>query len=111
MYIYNLTTPYIYSMDKSKRNSLAGKSTGTSKSAKYFASHPEARAKKNKYNTTYHATDERKNYRESLNKVNRQTKGYGDNKDLSHTKSGKLVEESRSSNRARNGKGNNKRLK
>ena len=32
------------------RNSLAGKSTGTSKSAKYFASHPEARKKKNEYN-------------------------------------------------------------
>ena len=98
-------------MAKSKRNSLAGKSTGTSASAKYFASHPEARAKKNAYNKTYHATEERKNYREELNKVNRANKGYGDGKDLSHTKSGRLVKESRSSNRARNGKGNNKRLK
>ena len=33
-------------MDKSKRNGLAGKSTGKSESAKYFASHPEAKAKK-----------------------------------------------------------------
>lgn len=98
-------------MDKSKRNSLAGKSTGKSKSAKYFASHPEARAKKNKYNTEYHATTERKTYRASLNKVNRKDKGYGDGKDLSHTKSGNLVKETRSTNRARNGKGNNKRLK
>ena len=98
-------------MAKSTRNKLAGKSTGTSKSAKYFASHPEARAKKNAYNKDYHATAERKNYREELNKVNRANKGYGDGKDLSHTRSGKLVKEARSSNRARNGKGNNKRLK
>jgi hypothetical protein len=98
-------------MAKSTRNSLAGKSTGKSPSAKYFASHPEARAKKNAYNKEYHATPERKNYREALNKVNRADKGYGDGKDLSHTKSGKLVKETRSSNRARNGKGDNKRLK
>ncbi len=98
-------------MDKSKRNSRAGKSTGKSESAKYFAANPEARAKKNEYNKKYHATDERKKYRAELNKANRASGGYGDNKDLSHTKSGKLVEESRSKNRARNGKGNNKRLK
>lgn len=93
-------------MAKSTRNSNAGKSTGKSASAKYFASHPEARAKKNEYNKKYHATTERKNYREELNKVNRRNNdaGYGDNKDLSHTKSGKLVQENQSSNRARNGK-------
>lgn len=98
-------------MAKSTRNKLAGKSTGKSDSAKYFASHPEARAKKNDYNKQYHATPERKNYREALNKVNRANDGYGDGKDLSHTKSGKLVKETRSTNRARNGKGSNKRLK
>lgn len=88
------------------RNSLAGKSTGKSKSAKYFAENPEARAKKNAYNKEYHSTDDRKNYRESLNKINRRNNdaGYGDGKDLSHTKSGTLVKESRSANRARNGK-------
>jgi hypothetical protein len=93
-------------MAKSSRNKLAGKSTGKSDSAKYFASHPEARAKKNAYNKEYHSTDERKNYRESLNKINRRNNdaGYGDGKDLSHTKSGTLVKESRSANRARNGK-------
>lgn len=91
-------------MAKSTRNTRAGKSTGTSASAKYFASHPEARAKKNAYNKKYHATEERKNYREELNKVNRRDKGYGDNTDLSHTRSGKLIPESRSTNRARNGK-------
>lgn len=98
-------------MAKSTRNSRAGKSTGKSDSAKYFASHPEARAKKNEYNKKYHATDERKHYRAELNKANRSAHGYGDNKDMSHTKSGKLVQENRSSNRARNGKGDNKRLK
>jgi hypothetical protein len=98
-------------MAKSTRNKLAGTSTGKSESAKYFASHPEARAKKNDYNKQYHSTEERKNYREGLNKVNRADKGYGDGKDLSHTRSGKLVKETRSSNRARNGKEDNKRLK
>lgn len=91
-------------MAKSTRNKLAGTSTGKSKSAKYFAANPEARAKKNAYNKEYHASTERKNYREELNKVNRAKKLYGDGKDLGHTKAGKLVQEPRSSNRARNGK-------
>jgi hypothetical protein len=90
---------------KSKRNSLAGTSTGKSESAKYFAANPEARKKKNEYNKKYHATDERKNYREELNRENRKRNTYGDDKDLSHTKAGTLVSESRSANRARNGKG------
>lgn len=100
-------------MDSSKRNKLAGKSTGKSKSAKYFASHPEARAKKNEYNKKYHNTPERIKYREELNTSNRKsgTYGNGDGKDKSHTKSGKLVSEKASTNRKRNGKGNNKRLK
>lgn len=93
-------------MAKSTRNGLAGKSTGTSTSAKYFASHPEARKKKNEYNKDYHATEKRKEYRAELNKSNRDSGTYGnrDGKDKSHTKSGKLVTEKESSNRARNGK-------
>ena len=39
------------------------------------------------------------------------TYGNGDGKDVSHTKAGKLVKETKSTNRARNGKGTNKRLK
>jgi hypothetical protein len=95
------------------RNKLAGKSSGKSKSAKYFASHPEARAKKNAYNKEYHSSEERKNYRVRLNKANRDagTYGNGDGKDMSHTKSNSLVKEKQSSNRARNGKGNNKKRK
>ena len=86
-----------------RRNSKAGKSTGKSKSAKYFASNPEARAKKNKYNTEYHSSDERKSYRAKLNKKTRSKKLNGD-KDYSHGKDGSIRPESRSKNRARNGK-------
>ena len=95
------------------RNSLAGKSTGTSKSAKYFAENPESRKKKNAYNKAYHATPERVKYREELNTANRKSKTYGnkDGIDKSHTKSGKLVSEIASTNRARNGKGNNAKKK
>lgn len=79
---------------------------GNSKSSKYFAANPEARKKKNEYNKDYHATEERKKYRAELNRENRKrgTYGNGDGKDMSHTKSGKMVLESASKNRARNGK-------
>lgn len=93
-------------MNAKKRNSNAGKYTGKSKSSKYFAENPEARKKKNEYNKKYHQTEERKNYRVELNRANRSDGTYGnkDGKDASHTKSGKLVKESASKNRARNGK-------
>jgi hypothetical protein len=79
---------------------------GKSESAVYFQNNPEARKKKNEYNTKYHSTAERKRYRVRLNKANRQagTYGNGDGKDMSHTKSGKLIKENQSANRARNGK-------
>ncbi len=93
-------------MDKSKRNSLAGTSTGKSESAKYFAKNPDARKKKNEYNKEYHATPERKKYRAELNSANKKAGTYGnkDGKDMSHTKSGKLVSEKASTNRGRNAK-------
>ena len=95
------------------RNKLAGKSTGKSDSAKYLASHPEARAKKQAYDKAYHSTPSRIKYREELNAANRKsgTYGNGDGKDKSHTKSGKLVDEKASANRARNGRGDNARKK
>ena len=75
-----------------------------SRSARYYASNPKARAKKKKYDTKYHSTPERRKYRSELNAARRKRgiagKGGGD---LSHTKSGKLVRESVSKNRARNG--------
>jgi hypothetical protein len=75
-----------------------------SKSAKYFRENPEAREKKNAYNKEYHSSDERKKYRAFLNKVNRRmgTYGNGDGMDASHTKSGRIVMENESDNRARN---------
>ena len=79
---------------KSTRNKNAGKSTGTSKSAKYFAKNPKARKKKNAYNTEYHSTTERKKYRAKLNNETRKKRTPG--KDVSHTKSGKTVRENRS---------------
>ena len=93
-------------MAQSKRNTLAGSKAGKSTSAKYFQSNPEARKKKNEYNTEYHSSDERKKYRAGLNKANKDAGTYGnkDGKDKSHTKLGKLVSEKQSSNRARNGK-------
>lgn len=88
-------------------NSLKGSKKGTSKSARYFQNNPEARKKKNEYNKKYHSTEKRKKYRTALNKANRTSGTYGnkDGVDKSHTKSGKLVNESQSKNRARNGKG------
>jgi hypothetical protein len=95
------------------RNKLAGKSLGKSKSAKHYASNAESREKKAKYDKKYHSTEERKKYRASLNRANRNanTYGNGDGKDMSHTKSGKLVKEKQSSNRSRNGHGKKGRLK
>jgi len=95
------------------RNGLAGKSTGKSKSAKYFASNADARKKKNEYNKEYHSSPSRVKYRQELNSANRKsgTYGNGDGKDKSHTKKGKMVSEKASTNRARNGKGNNAKRK
>lgn len=88
------------------RNKLAGTKKGKSKSAKYFQNNPEAREKKDAYNKEYHKKKSRRKYRSALNKANRKAGSYGDGdgKDLSHTKSGKLVKEAQSKNRARNGK-------
>ena len=75
-----------------------------SRTAKYYASNPKARAKKKKYDTSYHSTTERKKYRAKLNAARKKRKIYGKGGgDMSHTKSGKLVRESASKNRARQG--------
>lgn len=86
-----------------RRNKNAGKSTGKSRSAKYFAKNKKARDKKKAYDTAYHASSVRKKYRARLNKETRKRRTPG--KDVSHTKSGRLVREKRSTNRARQGKG------
>tara|TARA_R100000030_G_scaffold93322_1_gene79373 strand:+ start:2137 stop:2415 length:279 start_codon:yes stop_codon:yes gene_type:complete len=86
------------------RNSLAGKSSGKSKSAKHYAKNKSSRKKKNEYDKKYSSTTKRKKYRSSLNKANKKAKTYGnkDGLDMSHTKKGKLVKEKQSKNRARN---------
>lgn len=67
-----------------------------SKSKKYFDENPEAKEKKNKYNTKYHQTKERKKYRAFLNKVNRKkgTYGNGDGLDYDHDEK-KLIPQSK----------------
>ena len=92
--------------EKSRRNSLAGKSTGTSKSAKYYAKNKEANKKKLAYMKEYASSDKQKKYRAELNKANRKLGSKkGDGKDASHTKSGKIVLENQKTNRQRNGSG------
>ena len=74
--------------------------------AKYYRENPEAAAKKAKYDTAYHSTPDRREYRRKLAKARRKAGVMGKGgKDMSHTKSGKLVRESSSANRARNGAG------
>ena len=85
-----------------KRNKLAGKSTGTSASTKYFNANPDKKKEKNRKNAIRQKSKSSKNRVEST-KAQRKSpapKGY----DKSHTKSGKIVNEKASKNRARNGK-------
>jgi hypothetical protein len=85
---------------KSKRKSNAGKHPSYDK----LNMSAERIKKKKEYDAEYSATPERKKYRAELNAVNKKrgTYGNGDGKDMSHTKSGKLVKESQTRNRARN---------
>lgn len=76
-----------------------------SKSTAYYRSNPEAKAKKDAYNTKYHATPERKKYRADLDRERRARKNAGQSlagKDVSHTKGGGTTLEDSSKNRARN---------
>lgn len=84
------------------RNKIAGTKTGTSRSAKYYQSNPEARAKKEAYDKEYHSTAERKKYRADLNQENRErgTYGNGDKKDVAHKSRTRTRMQSQSKNRA-----------
>jgi hypothetical protein len=84
------------------RNSLAGTKKGSSKSAKYYQENPDARKKKKEYDSEYHSTDDRREYRSKLNKVNREkgTYGNGDGKDAAHTSKTRTRMQSQSKNRA-----------
>jgi hypothetical protein len=84
------------------RNKLAGTKRGTSKSAKYYQENPDARKKKKEYDSEYHSSGSRREYRSELNKVNREkgTYGNGDGKDAAHTSKTKTRMQSQSKNRA-----------
>lgn len=83
------------------RNTLAGKHPSYNKRGMSKAEIERKKA----YDTEYQKTEERKKYRADLNKANRKAGTYGnkDGIDMSHTKSGRLVKEHQSKNRARNG--------
>jgi hypothetical protein len=90
--------------NSTKRNSLAGKHPSYDKLGMSEA----RRKKKLAYDKAYEASPSRVNYREELNKANRRARKagiekFGDGKDMSHTKSGKLTREPQKTNRARNG--------
>ena len=75
----------------------------TSKSAKYYQSHPEARRKKKKYDTEFNKKKEQREKRSELVMHNREhDRKYGkdsrEGKDASHTSSG-IVYKSSSANR------------
>lgn len=94
------------------RNSLAGTKTGKSKTAVYYQENPEAAKRRLKQQKEYASSGKQKKYRAELNKANKKLGSKkGDQKDASHTRSGKIVLEKQSANRARNASGNNKRLK
>lgn len=66
------------------------------KTAKYYASNPEAKAKKDAYNKEFNKKPEQRAKRAELSKINREHqksgKGkVGDGKDVSHTKSGMVL--------------------
>lgn len=58
-----------------------------SKSKAYYDRNPKAKAKKKAYDTEYHSTEERKEYRAFLNKKRRDAGRYGngDGMDYDHT--------------------------
>lgn len=81
------------------------------RTAAFYASSPKARKNKSAYDKKYHSTPERRKYRAELSAERRRRgidgKGGGD---LSHTSGGGFRRENPSTNRARNGHGNNRRL-
>ena len=82
-----------------------------SKSALFYHQNKASRDKKKAYDTAYHSTSERRKYRSRLSVERRKRHLVGNPKDLSHTRSGKLVLESRKRNRQRNGADGSSTLK
>lgn len=80
------------------RNTLAGKGKANGRNSKTGRDYSKEKS--------YQSSPERIKYRTELNRKNREAGTYGnkDGKDMSHTKSGKMVKEAQSKNRARNGR-------
>ena len=73
------------------------------RSAKNYRLNPKSRLKKNAAQRTRNKTTENKRYRAELNRARRKAGEYGKGgKDFSHTKSGRIVRENPSTNRAKN---------
>lgn len=83
------------------RNSLAGTTTGKSRTARFYHEHPEARKKKLDYDKKYESTSSRKKYRAVLQAINRKngTHGNHDGKDVAHTSKTTTISQSQSANR------------
>ena len=82
------------------------------KSAKYYRSNDKAREKKNAAQRKRNKTAKAKKYRAELLRVRRKDGNEGKGgMDYSHTKSGKIVRENPSTNRARQGSGGKPRKK
>ena len=88
------------------------KSANPGRTAKYYRENPEAYKKKLAYDTASNKSEKDRTYRSQLSiaRKKRGIMGKG-GPDLSHTKDGRLVPENPKKNRARNGHGNNGRLK
>ena len=87
------------------RNKRAGEKTGRSKSAIHYQNNAASRAAKAKVDKAINARPEQVQKRVEANRARRLAKKagpVGKNTDMSHTKSGRLVKENRSTNRARN---------
>jgi hypothetical protein len=92
---------------------VAGKPTDSpGRSTRYYRKNKESYKKKLKYDTKYGKTPAKRKYRSELTiaRKKRGILGKG-GPDLSHTRDGKLVPEDPNKNRARNGSGDNARLK
>lgn len=84
---------------------MAKKST-----SEYYKSNPDAAEQHRRYMRKYNKKPGKSAYRSELNKARRKRGIYGKGGgDLSHTRNGSLKIENPSTNRARNGHGDNKR--
>ena len=90
------------------RNKLAGKSTATSRSGKFYATHKESRDKKKAYDSKAQQESRQVKNRVESTRARRKALKAGTvrkDQDMSHAKGGRLVAEDRSTNRARRGRG------